>query len=129
MRQSLIGLELAYCVSPFSQLSPRLCLSLLPQSWHYKCHYLWLFSCVLKIKLKNMADTLTELSLQQPPPPLNTTVYASLFLCGFVHMNLGAWGGQKKLLDPLELEVHVVVSGLLCMLGTEPRPSLKVTCS
>lgn len=43
-------------------------------------------------------------------------------------MQLGAWGGQKKLLEPLELEVHVVVSGLLCMLETEPRPSLKVTC-
>ena len=32
-------------------------------------------------------------------------------------MNVGAHGGQKKVLDPLELELHVVVSCVTWVIG------------
>lgn len=34
----------------------------------------------------------------------------------------GTHGGPKKALDPLELEFHLVVSCLACMVRTEHRP-------
>lgn len=42
------------------------------------------------------------------------------------HMSAGAYGGQKGPLDPLELELQVSVSLSMCVLGTEPRPSIRV---
>lgn len=38
-------------------------------------------------------------------------------------MHAGACGGQKRSLDPLELELQMVVSHLMWVLQTEPRSS------
>jgi hypothetical protein len=39
-----------------------------------------------------------------------------------------ALGGQKRALDPIELEVQMFVSPHLRMLRTEPRPSIRASC-
>ena len=35
-----------------------------------------------------------------------------VYVCVCMHMNAGAWRGQKRAFDPLELELEVVVSHL-----------------
>lgn len=40
-------------------------------------------------------------------------------VCVCVRACAGDHGGQKRALDPLQLELHVLVSSLTCMLGTE----------
>lgn len=40
---------------------------------------------------------------------------------GYVHVTVGAHGDQKRVLDPLELELNTAVSCFKWVLGTEPR--------
>lgn len=40
------------------------------------------------------------------------------------HMCSGAHGGQRKLLDPLEQELHMAVNPMW-ILGTDPRSSIE----
>ena len=44
-----------------------------------------------------------------------------LCVCGYVHMSV-AYGGQK-MLEPLGMELHIVVRGPVLVLGTEPGSS------
>lgn len=48
-----------------------------------------------------------------------------VFVCGDVHMSANTLGRQKSISDPLELELDVVVSHLMWMLGAELRPSAR----
>lgn len=47
---------------------------------------------------------------------------------GFVSLFLGAYGGQKMVLDLLEWDLQVVVSCLMWVLGAKLRPSARTTC-
>lgn len=47
-----------------------------------------------------------------------------VYLCGYMHMSAVAYGGQKRALDSLVLERHVIVSHLMWALGTEFRSRL-----
>lgn len=50
------------------------------------------------------------------------------FLCVCVHhMYTGVYGGQKTMLYPLELQLHVVVSYLTRVLRTKLRSSARAT--
>lgn len=44
-------------------------------------------------------------------------------------MSVGALGGQKRALDPLELELLMIVSLPTRMLGTELRYSERAVCT
>ena len=48
-----------------------------------------------------------------------------LFMSLYMHMYPGACGGQKRALDPLELESQAIVTQLLCVLGTKLRLSTR----
>ena len=43
--------------------------------------------------------------------------------CMDIMQDARAYGGQKRLSDPLEVETQVVVSCLMCVLGVEPESS------
>lgn len=45
-----------------------------------------------------------------------------LFSCGYVYVSADAWGGLKKVLDPIGLELQVGVSYPICVLGTNLGP-------
>ena len=53
-----------------------------------------------------------------------------VFLCEFVyHMCAGALGGQKRASELLEVELIMVVSCLMWVLGTTPGSPAKATCT
>lgn len=47
----------------------------------------------------------------------------------FVHATTGASGGQKRVLDPLELKLQGVVSHLMWVLGTKLKFSASSVCA
>lgn len=49
------------------------------------------------------------------------SLYVCVHLCGYVHISASACRGQKKVLDPLKLELQVVVKHSTWMLRTEFR--------
>ena len=51
--------------------------------------------------------------------PLFYCVYVCVLACLHVHMSTSALGGQKGVLDPLELELQAVVSCPGWVLGTK----------
>lgn len=51
-----------------------------------------------------------------------------VYMCGHVHTHAGALGSQKKVLDPLELELQVV-SCPTWVLGPNPGPCVSGKCS
>lgn len=53
-------------------------------------------------------------------------MYVSLWGC--VLVNVGVRGGQKRLSDPLELELLVAVNCLTWVLGLELRSSAETVC-
>lgn len=52
-----------------------------------------------------------------------------LSVCGYVHTSSGAYGVQKGAPDTLDLELQVVVSWLVWVLGTEPPSSARAVCN
>lgn len=53
--------------------------------------------------------------------------FNNLSVFGNVHMSVGAKVGQKRAVDPVELELPVIVIPPMRVLGTELRPLLLLT--
>lgn len=53
----------------------------------------------------------------------------SIYLGGCAHVNAGARGVQKKLLDPLALKLPTVVTHLMWLLAAEPKSLTRSVCT
>lgn len=49
-------------------------------------------------------------------------MYVYVYVCGYVYVNAGAYGSQKRVSALLELGLQAAVRSLMCMLGTTLRP-------
>lgn len=50
-------------------------------------------------------------------------------LCEYCGINTGAYGVQKRVFNPLGLELQVVVRHLMCVLGTKLWSSGRAVCT
>lgn len=55
--------------------------------------------------------------------------FLGMSVWGYVHLSAVALRGQKRAVDPVELESQVVLSSLMGMLGTKLRSSAKAQSS
>jgi hypothetical protein len=58
----------------------------------------------------------------------NTYFVFNYVYCGYVHINIGTYRGQKRALDPQELELQDVLNHPTCVLGSKSY-SLQQQCA